>query len=331
MANATTLTLPDAIKRLYERRLLTRALPRLHHGKFARQARWNGHGSYEVRKWASLSIVTSTLTEGTTPNEHAGTSISTVTLTPDWYGAWVAYTDKLTLTSFDPAVSEIVALLGEQAGLSTDTIIRNTITDGATKQYSGGATTRATIDKTNDIIAFSDVIYAVATLEAANARPAMGSNFPVLVHPHTLATLMQDATFVTLFTREGGQVYRGGPLGVILNCELWVSSNVREYVDAGQNSVEDVYSMLFIGEESYAVGGLASLFPNLNVDGGGQRVLGGMTGQSVNAVNVIVKGLGETGFDPLDMRGTAGWKIAHADSILNSAWIVDLEHANDFS
>jgi N4-gp56 family major capsid protein len=323
--------LSDAVKTLYERRLLTRALPRLIHGRFGMQATWKGYGSYEVRRWESLAVVTSTLTEGTTPNEHAGPTITTTTLTPDWYGAWVKYTDKLIMTAFDPVVSETSKLLGEQAGLSVDTVVRNALTDNATKDYSGGATSRTTIDKTNDIIAFVDFIQAVATLEANNARPVEGPYYVVIIHPHTWATLVQDSTFMTLFTREGGASVRSGYIGTILNCAIYITSNAREYVDGGQNSTEDIYSMLFIGAESHALAGLTGLFPNMSPDSGGETVRGGMTGQDVKSVEIVMFGLGETGFDPLKQRGTIGWKCAHVESVLNSSWIIDLEHANDFS
>jgi len=329
---ADTASLSSAIKTLYERRLLTRALPRLVHGRFGQKPRWKGYGAYEVRRWESLSLVSSTLTEGNTPLEHAAPTITVITMTPEWYGAYIKYTDKLVMTSFDPAVSEISALLGEQAGLSIDTIIRNALTAGATKDYAGGATSRATIDKTNDIIAFVDFIQNVAELENQNTRPVEGPFYVVIMHPHTWATLMQDTTFVTLFTREGGESLRSGFVGTILNCKLYVTSNAREYVDAGQNSVEDVYSMLFIGREAYACAGLSGLAPNLASDSGGPQVRGGMTGQrGLNVVEIIMFGLGETGFDPLRQRGTVAWKTTHVDQILQGNWIRDLEHANDFS
>jgi hypothetical protein len=41
--------LPDAIKTMYERRLLTRAVPRLVHGRWGISARLNKFGSYELR------------------------------------------------------------------------------------------------------------------------------------------------------------------------------------------------------------------------------------------------------------------------------------------
>jgi N4-gp56 family major capsid protein len=328
----TTESLSDTVKTLYERRLLTRALPRLVHGRFGQKPRWKGYGSYEVRRWASLDIVSDTLDEGNTPNEHAAPTITVVTMTPSWYGAWIKYTDKLVMTAFDPAVSEISALLGEQAGLSVDTLVRNAITANATKDYAGSATSRATLDKANDLVTFEDIVQNVAELETQNARPLEGPFYIVIMHPHTWATLMQDATFVTLFTREGGGSIRSGFVGTILNLKLYVTSNAREYVDGGQNSTEDVYSMLFIGREAYASAGLSGLAPNLAADSGGPQVRGGMTGQrGLNVVDIIMFGLGETGFDPLRQRGTVGWKTTHVDQILNSNWIRDLEHLNDFS
>ena len=124
---------------------------------------------------------------------------------------------------------------------------------------------------------------------------------------------------------------RSGYVGSILNVRFFVSSNAREYVNEGQGSTVDVYDMLFIGREAYALAGLSGLVPNYNVDSGGPQVRGGMTGSKVNSVEIIVRGLGETGFDPLKRRGTVGWLCTHTLNILQSNWIRNLEHANDFS
>ena len=327
---ASSVNLSDAIKTLYERRLLTRALPRLVHGRFGQQARWKGYGSYEVRRWESFSLVSQSLSEGVTPGETAAPTITVITITPSWYGAWVEYTDQLTLTTFDPAVSEISALLGEQAGLSIDTLIRNDLTDNATTDFAGAATARTDVDNTNDIIAFVDFIQNVAQLETQNALPLVGAFYIAICHPHTWATLMQDSTFVTLFNREGGAALRSGLQGTILNVQIYVSSNARIYSGGGAGSI-DVYDMLFIGKEAYTVAGITGLFPNLNADAGAVQMRGGMTGKKINVVDIILKDLGEGGLDPLNQRGTVGWKVTNANQVLNSSWLRNLEHATDFS
>jgi len=314
-----------------------RALPNLKHARWAEQAIWDGYKDYEVRKFGSLPLVTTTLTEGTTPGEEQAPTISKITLTPEWYGAWIGYTDKLKVTQFDPIIEETSALLGEQAGLSFDTIIRDYLTTAAncTKDYSGSASSRTTLDLNNDKISYSDFVYDVATLEAAYAKPCDGPFYPVLLHPHSWSTLMQDPTFITLFTRAGGDALRSGYVGDILQCRLYISGNVKEWADAGENSTEDVYSMLFFGQESYVLAGMTGLVPNWKWDSGGNQPMigsGEKTGvRHSGIVDIIVNDLGETGFDPLKQRGTIGWKATHTQVTLNSAFIVDLEHLNDFS
>jgi N4-gp56 family major capsid protein len=233
--------------------------------------------------------------------------------------------------AFDPVISETSAILGEHAGKTVDTLIRDELVANASIDYAGGATSRATIDTTNDKISYADIVYDVATLEAEGARPADGGFYPILMHPHSWATLMQDATFVSLFTREGGDSIRSGMIGTILNCKIYLSSNVMEWADSGQNSTEDVYSALFIGMESYGLAGMTGMAPNWTADGGPGLIWGELTGSPVSVAEIIVKDLGETGMDPLNMRGTIGWKATHDQIVLNSNWIISLEHANDFS
>ena len=57
-----------------------------------------------------------------------------------------------------------------------------------------------------------------------------------------------------------------------------------------------------------------------------------MTGKQVKPLQVIIKPLGSGGTeDPLDQRGSAGWKATLDTEILQSSWIRNLYHVNDFS
>jgi len=328
MSNLNTTALSNTIKTQYEARLLTRAVPRMIHAKFATPARLTKSNTLELRKFGSMPIISNSLTEGTTPAETDSPAISIVNLTPEWYGAYVAYTDKVEMQAFDPVISETSGILGEQAGLSFDTLMRNTITAGATKDYAGGATQRTEIDTTNDKYSYAGFLGAVAQLETNNALPADGDLFPVIMSPFAFSELMLDTTFVTLFTREGGESIRGKKMGTILQCSIYVTSNARVYTNEGASSC-DPTSMLFIGRESYGVAGMTGMEANLVHGDGGEH--GNLTGQSVSPVSLIVKDLGETGFDPLDQRGTIGWKATYDDVILNQAWIIDLEGAHTWA
>lgn len=331
MANNTQTTLEDAIKTQYERRLLTRALPRLIHGRWGTTARLNKVGAYELRKYGGLSAVTSALVEGATPAEQSAISVTVVTITPAFYGAWLGYTDELDMTAFDPIVSEFSSILGEQCGLSADTLLRNDMTDGATKDYSGSATSRATLDAPAHNLGYADFIKQVAELEAANALPVEGDSFVVIIPAMTWASLMQDPVFVNLFIEAGesgdSNPLRSGYVGKILRCHVYVSSNAREYANEGVGSTTDVYSMLFIAREAYGYVGMAGTFPQI-VDNQPDSAYT-MTGQNVKPVQVILKQLGSAGADdPLNQRATIGWKMSLGDAITNSAWIRDLEHTN---
>lgn len=331
MANLTQTTMANDIKTKYETRLLTRALPRLIHGRWGKLATINKFGSYELRKFGGLAAITSALTEGTTPTEQSAPSLTLVTMTPLFYGSWLGWTDELEMTAFDPIISEMASILGEQAGLSADTLIRNTMTDNATDDFSGAATSRATLDAPQHIIAYADFVKNLAALQAADALPLLGQDFVCIIHPHTFASLMSDPTFVNAFVQEvSDSPIRSGYMGRLLNCQIFVSSNSREYADAGVGGTTDVYSMLFIGREAYGYMGLAGSTPEFSGDGGDGYA--NDTGKQVKPVEIIMKQLGSAGADdPLNQRASVGWRISLATTVLNSAWIRDLEHVNMFS
>jgi N4-gp56 family major capsid protein len=259
-------------------------------------------------------------------------SLTLITITPLFYGAWIGHTDEIEMTIYDPLISEVSAILGEQCGVSMDTLIRNDLTAGATKDYSGDQTARANLQAPQHNITYADFVKQVAELEAQSALPVDGEDFVVIVHPHTWASLNTDPIFVNMFIQESGQgnPMRSGYVGRILRCKVFVSGNAREYVDGGAGG-SDVYSMLFIGREAYGYAGIAGTLPNLMVDG--QPETGKpLTGQLVKPVEVIVKQLGSAGADdPLNQRATVGWKASLATSVLQANWLRDLEHTNIFS
>ena len=324
----------NAVKTSFERRLLIRALPRLVHGKWGTPASLTGYGTYELRRYESLSAVTDPLVqEGVTPDNQLAPQLTQLTISPIYYGAWMGFTQRIQEQGYDPILSEMVGILGEQAGLSVDTLVRNDVTDGATTDFSAGQTARTSLDNTlAHEISFDDILIQIAELENQNARPVDGNSFACVIHPYTYKNLLQDETFMAAFVEEApSTAIRSGMLGKLMNCVFYMSSNARVYASGGVNTT-DVYDMLFVGADAYGVVGFASQQPNLNPTASPSDYSpGGNTGGSVNSAEIIQKGLGETGFDPLNQRGTLGWKLAFNTGIMNSSWIRNLEHLNDFS
>lgn len=331
MANLNTTSLADTIFTNYERRLLPRALPRLVHARWAQEANWSKFGDYSLRRWESMSAVTSPLGEGSTPAESSGPTITTITMEPSWYGAWVEMTDKVDMVGFDPILSEISSLLGEQCGLSMDTLVRNALISGATADYSGGQSAYTTMDAPAHNIAYKDIVQQVSLLMAANALHAENGKFAVVIHPHTFATLVQDPVFVDLFIQEtDAGAIRSGKMGSLMQCDIFISSNAYELADSGVNGTEDIYSALFIGDQAFATAGFTGLQAR-NVDMAGTDDYT-MTGKPVKPVQIIVKPMGSGGTeDPLNQRGTAGWKATLDVEVLQSTWIRNLYHTNEFS
>jgi N4-gp56 family major capsid protein len=232
------------------------------------------------------------------------------------------------MTAFDPIISEFSSILGEQAGLSADTLIRNTITDGATADYAGDASSRVTVGS-NDSITYAGFVAQLAALEAANALPVDGDDYIVILHPNSWAKLMQDATFVAMFqqeaSRESNSPIRSGYVGRLLRAKIFVSSNARVYAGEGETS-GDVYSMLFIAREAYGYVGMAGSFPQI-VDNLPNEVPAALTGKEVKPVEIILKQLGSAGADdPLNQRATIGWKMSLGVAMTNSSWARNFEH-----
>jgi N4-gp56 family major capsid protein len=245
-----------------------------------------------------------------------------VTITPQPYGAWLGYTQEINLEAFSPVISQVSQIMGRQAGLSVDTLVRTAIHAGATVDYSGTAAARADVTA---LVTYDDLVEQLAALQTQDAMPVEGGMFVCVTHPQSIAVLFKDTDFQTVFTREGSGAIRSGKIGTLFNCEFYVTSNAIWYDNAGASS-KDVYTMLFIGAEAYGKAGFSGFAPNMGgFEGAGEY--DNMTGKQASPVNIIVRGLGETGFDPLKQRGTIGWLLYEEEAILNANWIRSFEHA----
>lgn len=131
--------IPKVTQAVYDRNLLTRALPLLLHEKFGQQRslkRRSGK-SMVFRRYESLAAVSSALTEGD-KGTAADMSKSEVVATIAQYGNWVQVTDLMDVAGLDDVIMEATDLLGENMGESLDLIYRNVITAGTSVRYVSG-------------------------------------------------------------------------------------------------------------------------------------------------------------------------------------------------
>ena len=312
----------------YDRNLLERALPALIHGRYAqvRPIPKNSGTRINFRRYGSLAANTTPLTEGTTPGGKKLTTTDIYAALKQ-YGDFITISDWISLVGLDPILVEASEILGEQMGLTVDTLDRDVMVAGTAVRYANG------VDARTDIItalAVDDVRSAIRTLEAQNAKKINSMVVPgVKIATRPLAPAFrcithtdcrQDWEGLTGFIKV--QEYSSqkdvtqeeiGSWGNIrvecaTNSKIWTlggdtGASAADLVTIGSDTV-DVYSSLILGKNAI-----------------------GTTPLQKGNVKNIVKRMGSAGSeDPLDQRATSGWKVARTAKILNDAFMIRLEH-----
>jgi N4-gp56 family major capsid protein len=284
MATQTIAVLTAENKTFYDRALLKRLLPMLVWQKYGqkRPIPKKEGDKINFRKFNSLTAATTALTEGTTPGGNS-LNITKIEATVKQYGDFIELSDKLDMVGIDSNVAETSDLLGEQAGLTLDTLVRDVVSAGTNVQYAGGKTSTADLTAT-DKITYEEVKKAVRTLKKANAKSYENKYFIGVVDSSVAYDLMSDTMWTDISKYNGGVAIMDGEIGKLAGVRFIETENTL--LKAGAASAP-VHCSMIIGADSYGV---------VDVAGSGKP-------------SVIVKSLGSAGTtDPLDQRSSVGWK-----------------------
>ena len=224
-----------------------------------------------------------------------------------WYGSFVTITDQIQYVVQDRVLNEATKVLSLQLGLTIDTLIRDMMVSTAstiacTHGLNGGTPTEITD---------ADIQNAVVALRQGNARlmtnPLPGENkfgtAPVRSSfwGFMSVDLQADLEAVSSFISSANYP---NPMNA-LEAEWGSTRNVRWLLNTnGYNNGAGtpVYSSFVLGQEAYGVVRLGA-----------------------KEAEFIVKPLGASGTaDPLNQRGTVGYKYPFATRILNDNWITRL-------
>ena len=303
-ANELQTTLLDGLsaemKTFYDMTLIDEAQAALVHDQFGqkRPIPKNGGKTIEFRKFAALAKATTPLVEGVTP-DGKGLTVSTITATVNQYGDYITQSDVLELTSLDNTILEATKLLGRQAGLTLDTIVRNVLQSGTNVTYCPKAdgtavTSRSALDNTCQLTV--DVInQVVAKLRAQNA-PTIGGKYVAIIHPYVAYDLMRDPEWIDAHKYAKPENMYEGEIGEIGGVRFVQTSEAKIY-EGG------VFGTLIFGEGAYGV---------TEITGGG--------------LQTIVKQKGSAGTaDPLDQRSSVGWKAIKTAELLIPQYLVRVE------
>lgn len=295
------------MKTYYSDYLIDLAEPELVHDQFAQKhpIPKNGGKTIEFRQFDPLPELTTPITEGVTPD---GQSLSAkgLTATVSQYGGYVTLSDMIMLTAIDNNLVQATKLCASQAGRTLDTITREVLAAGTNVQYTGGKSSRATLTAT-DVLTVDDVKKAVRFLETQDA-PKINGYYVGIIHPYAKYDLIKDPDWKKPHEyRDTENIYQN-EIGELYGVRFVQSSRAKVFKEAGATPSGgtkgvDVYATLIMGADAYGV---------TEITGGG--------------LQHIVKPLGSAGTaDPLDQRGTCGWKATKVAKILVPQYLVRVE------
>ena len=307
-ANVLQTTLLDGLsaemKTFYDMTLIDEAQANLVHDQFGqkRPIPANGGKTIEFRKFAPLAKALTPLTEGVTPDGKS-LEVSTITATVAQYGDYITQSDVLELTALDNTILEATKLLGRQAGLTLDTIVRNVMHSGTNVTYcpkvaadgtETAVTSRSGLDATC-ALTVKVVQQVVAKLRAQNA-PTINGKYVGIIHPYVAYDLMRDPEWIDMHKYAKPENLYEGEIGEIAGVRFVQTTEAKIY-DGG------VFGTLILGEGAYGV---------TEISGGG--------------LQSIVKQKGSAGTaDPLDQRSSVGWKAIKTAELLIPNYIVRVE------
>jgi len=303
MATQTIAIVTQENKTFYDRTLLERLLPFLTYLKYGQKKPFakNEGDTINFRRFNSLAVATTPLTEGVTP---AGNSISVtaITATVQQYGDFITTSDKLDLVGIDPVITETTQVLGDQAGLTLDTVARDIIVAGTTVQYAGGKASRL-LTAQADVMTGTEIKKAVRTLRRNNAKPLEGKYFIGIVGPDVEYDIISDTMWQDVSKYSAAMQIFDGEMGSLYGVRFIRTSNAKKFAAAGASGA-DIYATMIIGANAYGI---------VDIAGGSKP-------------QMIIKEHGSSGTaDPLNQIASMGWKALMTAIRLNELAMVRVE------
>ncbi|MBP3413267.1 MAG: N4-gp56 family major capsid protein, partial [Oscillospiraceae bacterium] len=242
---ATQVTTQDSLsgemKTFYDMSLIDEASPNLVHDQFGqkRPIPANGGKTIQFRKFSPLPKASTPLTEGVTPTGNS-LNVSTVTATVSQYGDYIVQSDVLELTAVDNTILEAAKLLGRQAGVTLDTVVRNVLHTGTNVTYcpkkgedgtETEVTSRAQLDETAQLTV--DVVnQVVAKLRAQNA-PTIDGKYIAIIHPYVAYDLMRDPEWIDAHKYAAAQCLYEGEIGEVGGVRFVQTTEAKIYSGEG--------------------------------------------------------------------------------------------------
>jgi len=328
ISGQTTENFPNEIRDFYDRVALRKAVPLITFRKWGQKRPLPRNKGEVIRfkRWGNLAPALTPLTEGVTP---VGNKLDYTEITAQikQYGDWIPVTDRVLMTAIDPFLTEASEQLGEQEGETHDILMRNDLLAGSNVMYANNVAGR---DSVVAKISTSDLDVAIRTLKLANTpriakqvsattnynTTPIRAGYIAVIHPYMSNDVEALTGFVPVEKYPSNSGVIEGEIGSYKGIRFVETTQAMCYEGLGGSSTSvkntagkaDVYPVLIFGEDAY-----------------GEVPLSGANH------GIIIKVHGDSDrsdtSDPLNQRGSAGWKTMWTGKILNDAWIIRLECA----
>lgn len=245
-------------------------------------------------RFAPLSVITASLTEGSNPTEVSLTGAN-VSVTLAEYGNTIKMSKFLTLTSIDVNNREKISVLGQNMGESLDQLVRTELLNGTTAYANAKAA--VTDFASTDTLDAADIIKAVTTLETNKAMKYSDGFFMGKVGPAVKARILADSTWVNSKTYSDVKQLYKGEMGELYGVRFVMSANPYT---ATVNSIATSQHSFIHGDQAFGVYDLAGDKPRLMINNGTDSN------------------------NPTGRYSLASWVGSYAVKVLNADWIIKM-------
>lgn len=267
------------------------------------EALGNGTNSVTWIGYGDLAAATTALTEGTAPTANTLT-INVDTATATQIGATIEITDLAVLQSPHRLFEVAADVISDNAAKTYDTLMRDILAAGASVQYAGTATSRATVAASH-LLTGALVKKMNTLLLSVNVPKFADGYFRSIINPLSVYDLQTDTAtggWMDVWKYTNAAPLIANEIGRFGGVTFQLSSTAKEFATAGASSA-DVMSTIFFGPNAYGMSKLQEINTYFVAPGGDHS-------------------------DPLAQKGIVGWKGAHAALLLDAqgARYVRLEH-----
>jgi N4-gp56 family major capsid protein len=297
--SSTTTGLTNLMSTFYDKVFLDRAELMLVYdvGAQVKPVPGNSGKTVYFNRFAPLAVATTPLSEAAVPTAVDMTS-NIVSAVIAEYGSYVKVGSLFEMTSIDVNLKEHVEVMGQNAGETIDTLIRDELDGGGTTQLAGGKSNITAVAAT-DTLTGAEVRKARRTLMKNKAMQFENGLFKSVVPTSAAYDLMGNSEWLNARQYVDPANIQNGQLGKLYGVEFFETNN-----EASVASTVTVYTTFVFGKNAYGVVKLSNA--------PGQRI--------------YVKNPGpQDTSNPVDTWSTIGWKQPFATKVLNAEWLIEVK------